>query len=408
MTGLDVAGPPRLRVAVVTPYFAPHVGGVEKYAEQIARGLAARGDLDVVVVTTGDRLRTSVQLHGSLPVVRLGRWLRLSNTPINPCWPWQLARLFRRYRVQVVHLHSPVPLLADAAALAAGRRAVVLTYHAGTLVKGSGGLVDHLLRGYERWVLPRVFGRADELVAVSATSLAHPTGRATVITPGVDVRQFRPAVPAERPAETGPVTVLYVGRMERSSSWKGVPVLVQAFAEVLRRTPAARLVLVGGGDAVDDHLEQAGRLGLTGRVTWAGELGPADLARAYRAARVLVLPSLTAAESFGMTLIEAMASGCPVVGSDVGGIPTVIRDGIDGLLVPPGDPVALAEACSRLIADPGLATRMGQQGRRAAETRFGWPSRIDAHAGLVRRAWASSRAGRAGSPAPAQEGDRGD
>jgi glycosyltransferase involved in cell wall biosynthesis len=405
---------PQLRVAVVTPYFAPHVGGVEKYAEQVARGLAERADLQTLVITTGDRLRTSVQQHGSLRVVRLGRWLRLSNTPVNPCWPWQLARLFRRYQVQVLHLHSPVPFLADAAMLAAGRPgrlAVVLTYHAGTLVKGSSGLVDHLLRWYERRVLPLLFRRADELVAVSPTSLAHRTGRATVISPGVDPEQFRPdaaaeppagpdasAEPpagpdasAEPPAGPGSPTLLFVGRMERSSAWKGVPVLVEAFAEVCRRTPQARLVLAGGGDAVPDHLEQARRLGLSGRVTWAGELAPAELARAYRAATMLVLPSLTAAESFGMTLIEAMASGRPVVGSDVGGIPSVIRDGVDGLLVPPGDPVALADACTRLLADPRLAARMGRQGRLAAETRFGWPARIDAHAVLVRRAWAASR-----------------
>ena len=94
--------------------------------------------------------------------------------------------------------------------------------------------------------------------------------------------------------------------------------------------------------------------------------------RAYQEASVVVLPSLTEAESFGMTLVEAMACGRPVVGSRVGGIPGVVRDGVDGLLVPPGDAPALAEALRRLLTDEELGATMGAEGRRAAESTWDW------------------------------------
>jgi glycosyltransferase involved in cell wall biosynthesis len=110
----------------------------------------------------------------------------------------------------------------------------------------------------------------------------------------------------------------------------------------------------------------------------------------------VVLPSLTDAESFGMALVEAMSCGRPVVGSRVGGIPGVVTDGQDGLLVPPGDARALAAACLTVLTDPGLADRLGRAGRQAAVSRFSWsrqlPAYLDVFRDLLDRA--------AGRPAP--------
>jgi glycosyltransferase involved in cell wall biosynthesis len=171
----------------------------------------------------------------------------------------------------------------------------------------------------------------------------------------------------------GPPTghdVVFVGRLQRTSRWKGVEVLLSAFARMA--SPEARLVLVGDGDDVPALRAQAESLGVADRVAWRGALHDADLVRAYQQAAVVVLPSLTEAESFGMTLVEAMSCGRPVVGSDVGGIPYVVRDGVDGLLVPPGDADALAAALDRLLASPSERMRLGDAGRQAAVERWDW------------------------------------
>ncbi|MFF5939048.1 glycosyltransferase, partial [Streptomyces sp. NPDC012508] len=103
-----------------------------------------------------------------------------------------------------------------------------------------------------------------------------------------------------------------------------------------------------------------------------------------RNAAVLVLPSLTAAESFGMVLVEAMACATPVVGSDAGGIPYVIADKITGLIVPHGNPKALATACERVLRDGELADRLGAAGRQRAVERYAWPALTDRYLDLFR------------------------
>ncbi|WP_371497932.1 glycosyltransferase family 4 protein [Kitasatospora sp. NBC_00374] len=369
-------------VAVVAPYYPPKVGGVENYAARIVGALAAAPDLRPVVITSNpEGRRTRVSTEDGVRVVRLGTWLRLSNTPLSPLWPVQLSRWLRRTGAEVVNAHAPVPGLADLAVAVAGRRPAVLTYHAGSMHKGGphDGLADRLIGGYERYLLPRVFDRARALVAVSPVSLAAGRPGAVEISPGVDLARFTPGPPASG----RPRTLLYVGRLDRSSAWKGVDVLVRAFA-ALADLPDARLRLVGGGDALADQMALAARLGVGDRVEAAGELTGDDLVEAVRTAAVLVLPSRTESESFGMALVEAMACGTPVVGSAVGGIPHVVTDEVTGLLVPPGDPEALAAACRRLLGDGQLADRLGAAGRLRAEERYDWDALMARYLELFR------------------------
>jgi glycosyltransferase involved in cell wall biosynthesis len=225
-----------------------------------------------------------------------------------------------------------------------------------------------MLRVYERHLLPRVFARATRLVAVSPVATAVHTGRAEIIAPGVDTAVF--AAPAADVVRER--SVVYVGRVETTSRWKGVDVLLDAFAKLLAECADATLVVVGDGDARVEYERLAESLGVAGSVRWLGALAPTGVNAVLQHAGVAVLPSLTESESFGMALIEAMSSGCPVVGSDVGGIPHVIRDGVDGLLVPPGDSSALATALLTVLGDGETAARLGRAGREAAEQRWDW------------------------------------
>lgn len=372
----------RRTVAVVAPYYPPKVGGAEHYAARIAGALAAAPDFTPVVVTTRLKgLRTTVSVEDGVQIVRLGAWVRVSNTPLSPLWPFQLRYWLRRTGAELVNAHAPVPGLGDLAVVCASRRPTVFTYHAGSMHKGEpgSGLADRLIALYERHLLPRVFRRADRLVAVSPTSLAAGHPHAVEISPGVDTGRFTPGEPPVRRRQT----VSYVGRMDRTSAWKGIDVLVRAFVE-LTDLPGLRLRLVGGGDALPDHLALADRLGVADRVDAVGELTGDALVEEVRSAGVVVLPARTEAESFGMALAEAMACGTPVVGSDVGGIPYLVVDGESGLLAPPGDPAGLAAVCRRVLTDGPLADRLGGAGRRRVVERYGWDSVLGRYLSLFR------------------------
>ena len=376
-------------VAVVAPYYPPSMGGVQHYAERLVEHLLAAGH-HVLVITTGTtRWGWCTERRDRLAVVRLPVLLTVSNSPLHPLWPVMVALLLRRYGVGTVITHGPVPGLADLAVALANRREVVLTYHSGSMAKGLSPAVDGLLRWYERVVLPWEFGCATTVVAVSPVALGSDRANSVIISPGVDLDRFTPPVVLPRPAD--PPTVLFVGRMDLTSRWKGVEVLLAAFARVREACPAAELRLVGSGDGLSELRAAAGRLGLGDAVTFVGLQRGRELVTEYRRAAVTVLPSLTASESFGMTLVEAMACGCPVVGTLGTGAGYVIDDERTGLLVPPGDPGSLAAAVLRLVQNPSLRTRLGAEASRTAHERFGWDRSLAAWDAVIGPAQPPSR-----------------
>ena len=226
----------------------------------------------------------------------------------------------------------------------------------------------------------RIVDAADRLVAANVVERAHlvwyygaAAERVAVIPCGVDTDLFQPMAPttAKDLLELGPEPLLlYVGRLQPI---KGLETLLQAMA---RLDGSTRLLIIGGDQDEPDnghaaHLrERVAALGLARRVRFLGTQPQRRLRLFYAAAEATVMPS--SYESFGMVALEAMACGCPVVASRVGGLTTTIKDGVTGHLVPEGDPAALASHLDRLLRDRQERDRLGIEAVRwAAEHR--WP-----------------------------------
>ncbi|MCL6613757.1 MAG: glycogen synthase, partial [Firmicutes bacterium] len=195
-----------------------------------------------------------------------------------------------------------------------------------------------------------------------------PAERVRVVHNGIDPERFRPAAGRDALNRLGlrEPYVLFVGRISRQ---KGIEVLLEAAP--LLPPEAAVAICAGAADTPELAEEMRERARGLPNVRWYEEMFPhKEVVELYSHAAVFVCPSRY--EPFGLINLEAMACGRPVVASRTGGIPEVVLDGVTGLLVPPGDPVALARAVTALLADPGKAAAMGAAGRRRVEEEFTW------------------------------------
>ncbi|HOB87823.1 MAG TPA: glycosyltransferase family 4 protein [Bacillota bacterium] len=259
-----------------------------------------------------------------------------------------LVRLLRRMRPSLLHIHGfKAALIGGPAALIAGVPAVV-TVHNFPAHRGKA-LLPPLMRLQDREQTH--FIAVSRALARGLERWGIPPSRISVIYNGIDPAPF---VKDSRDRFTGEEKI--VGTVARLAPQKGLPYFLQAAALLAAAYPGLRFLVVGEGPERRRLEQLASRLGLNSRLQFLGYCP--DLPRQLARMDVLLLPSLTEGQS--ITILEAMASRCPVVASQVGGVPEIIRDGENGLLVPPGNAAALAAAVSSLLANPDRARRMAR------------------------------------------------
>ncbi|QHN06215.1 glycosyltransferase family 4 protein [Methanothermobacter sp. THM-1] len=364
-----------MKILIVAPYFPPRAGGVEHYTYNISKNLLDMGH-KITVITSANK--SAEEDHGIM-IIRIKSRVSISNTPIDLTLVSSISNILRKETFDVVNAHTPVPFYADMAAIASKRMKVpfVLTYH-NDVIKESWPLRT-LSSIYNKTLLQLTLKSSDRIITPSpyvhneSEMINEFIERTVWIPPGVDTEVYKPGRSDWKSRYGLPENskiILFVGAMNRGHTHKGVDVLLRAFSMI--KDEDTYLVLAGTGDMIPDYKRISESLGIINRTLFTGFIDEETLIDLYRASDMLVLPTLNIAEGFGMVLIEANACGKPVIGSRVGGIKYVIRDGETGLLVPPGDPEALADAIRRLIEDPEKAEVMGQNGRKMVEKNYTW------------------------------------
>ncbi len=355
-----------MRIAQVCPYFYPHIGGVESHVMDISLELKRRGHDVTVVTSKHGRVPAQDEVMG-IPVLRSKVLLTLFRSPVTP----RLTDDLEVVPADLYHTHSPPPVTSYFAARTSERTGVplVVTYHCDLEVAGPAGpLVTGL---YRRTLEAFAMSQATGVVATTHTYAA--TSRSLwkldpmVIPNAVDAKRFKPGASGTAIRkrygirETEPL-VLFVGRLVRH---KGIEYLLQALRQV-----DARLLVVGGGDSAARLKGLASSLGLEEKVDFAGRVAESEKPEYFAACDVLVLPSVSRLEAFGIAALEAMACGKPVVVSDVPGVREVITDGVEGLLAEPMSPEDIARKIDRLLENSQERERMGLAGRHKVEKSF--------------------------------------
>jgi phosphatidylinositol alpha-mannosyltransferase len=366
-----------LRIAMVTEYAYPVLGGISEHVHFLSRELARLGH-DVTVVTSnpsrGSRAAAeltdaahrvdsgyrTMRIGQSIPVLSNGSIARVT---VGRAVKRRLARI--EAPMDVVHAQGLAgPFMALWALRASKALCTVGTFH--TYFDG-GHIAFRVLHPY----ISTALGNMDRKIAVSQACVVSleqyfPDEPFDIVPNGIDTEFFHPLDdPSER--TPGPPRILFVGRFDPRN---GLGTLLDAARVLQDQGFEFEVQVVGDGPARPLYEHHAKKIGVWDRVRWLGLLNE-ERPELYRQATVLAAPCTLA--SFGVVLLEAFASGIPVVCADNIGFRQVLRDGAPGEFVPGDDPPALAAGLAKVLSDPDLRADWGRRGRQVAQERYAWP-----------------------------------
>ncbi len=354
----------------------PHgLGGGELVAYHLAINMARRGH-KVTVITTSVDTKDCTERYESLEVYRYGTFLRHRKAALS-------LRMFRdslNFGLDVIHAHFTTP----AAELAAARCArkigapFLVTYH-GDWVPVGGFIRRTAIAFYNRYFLHKVLSQAKRIVCSSAyyidesKFLPRYRDRIVCIPNGINLEEF--AIPHSKDdcrvmlgLASDSKVILFVGNL---FPYKAPDVLIKAMPEIAGSIRNVMLILAGKGILEEKLKELSRNLGVEKYIRFPGYVSGELKSVCYKAADVFVLPSTMGTEVFPLVLLEASASGLPVVVSDLAAFKCIIREGANGIVVKRNDEHNLAEAIIYLLQNDDVRKRMGQEGRRRAEC-YSW------------------------------------
>ena len=361
-TAVPAVHRPRLKIGMVSPYGYPHPGGVNEHVRHTYLAMRRMGH-DVWIITSKYGRERESEGH----IIRLGTGFAapangsVGRVTVGLRFKEQARDVLARHDFDILHFHEPfVPFLSPTV-LDQSRTINIATFHA------FGGFSPSY------WIGSRFAGGLADLlhgrIAVSGAARhfisRYFPGDYRVIPNGVDLDRFTSAEPFEE-LRDGTLNILFVGRLEER---KGLIHLLKAYHRLRKRRVDARLLVVGSGPKLREYKRFVG-LRRIRDVEFLGRVSDDEKVRYFASADIFAAPN-TGQESFGIVLLEAMAAGVPIVASDIHGFKRVVERNVQGLLVEPRNPRALAAGLYALARDPELRHEMGEAGR-ARAPEFSW------------------------------------
>lgn len=357
-----------LKVLMVSDVYYPHPGGISEHVHHLTIELRKRGH-EVKILTSGNKNKHFPFTDPDY-VIRVGKSFKvpinksLTNITFSPLITKRVKEILSN-RYDIVHVHGSLAPTLPLLAVNYANTSIVVTFHAAHN--------DSVLYEIFKPILSRSFLKIHTPIAVSQVAKEsvekYFPGDYVIVPNGIDVDRFSPEVDSiSSLREPGVFNLLFVGRLEPR---KGIKDLLKALPYVFKILPNVKLIVVGGGPLMRWYTKKVEEE-LKGKVIFTGTAPPEMLPHYYRTADLFVSPA-TGGESFGIVLLEAMASGIPIVASDIPGYNNVVENGKEGLLVPPESPQLLASAIVTLLKRENLRKKMGEMGRLKATQNFAWP-----------------------------------
>jgi phosphatidyl-myo-inositol alpha-mannosyltransferase len=348
-----------VKIALVSPYDFSHPGGVITHITNLYHCLV-RLNHEVKVIAPTSKTVTSVgndfvHIGKPLPLPASDSIIRV---PLSLNLGGDIKKVLAQEKFDVIHLHEPfVPMLCSAVLRFSD------TVNVGTFHAADGRPGYNFGWPISRFMLRRRRRKLHGRIAVSRVAMEYARkyvpGEYTIIPNGTDLSVFHPSVAPLEKYRDGKLNIVFISRLEPR---KGMDYLLPAYREVKKQIPDSRLLIVGAGTRLRKGYEDwVKRAGLEKDVIFEGYAPDSDLPRYFRTADVFCVPA-TGRESQGIILIEAMATGIPIVTTNIDGYKTVVTNGEQGLLVPPRNSSSLAKALVTVLKDEALRHQMGEKG----------------------------------------------
>ena len=346
-------------------------GGGVIAAYNLAINMARRG-YDISVFTTSVGSKDSVEKYGNMTIYRYGTKFQMLNRNIS----FSMLLKPLKHDLDIVHLHataSPIDLFSVLVYVKKKKKPMILTYHGDVNVIHDELIYKLAVYFYDK-LIDKLLSYANVIISPSeyyieeSRFLKEYKDKVIVIPNGINIEEFDiPYTKEECRGKLGLSTdekiILFVGVIH---SHKGIDVLIKAMQKITKEVPNTKLIFVGkeGEKGNFEGLDKLSKkLSVKKNIKFAGFVEEGLKPLYYKAADVFCLPSTTSHESFGIVNLEAMACSVPIVASKIGGIPDVVKDGKNGLLVPPRDSDALADAIIYLLENEDIREKMGKNGR---------------------------------------------
>lgn len=359
-----------MKICMVSDTYYPYIGGIPEHILNLSRTLRRRGHTVKILTTNfkGRMIKTLETNHDEEFNFRIGNGLTIRANKSLAIIPlgWRMSdkveKFFQQENFDIIHIHGSLAPMLPVLAIRHSNAVNVITFHSSHPKDGKYLLFSHLLEPY----MDKLHGRIAVSTTAHDSNMHYFTGDCRIIPNAINIELFNPATKPLPQFVNNRPKILFLGRFEPR---KGLKYLLQALPIIKEQIPDVLLIVCGAGLLGYAYQEYMSK-DIKDNIYVAGLITGEERPHYYASCDVFCAPSI-GHESFGIVLLEAMATGKPVVASDISGFRTVVDDGIEGLLAAPREPNVIADRIIKILTNKNLAKTMGDAGRRKALT-YSW------------------------------------
>ena len=353
-----------MKLLMITPYFYPKIGGRENYAYNFCVGLKKQYKCDIVVITSNhaekkDKVET---IHG-IKIYRLAPLFKLSNTPINPFWYWKIKEIIKDEKPDLINAHTPVPGIADIAALAAGNIPFIVTYHAFSIYKHNFTVFNVLVSIYKMFE-QLLFNRADKIIIVSDVIKAvipnKFKNKILVIYNSISSKNISKLKIVNNYKK---INIVFISSLDRSHEWKGLNEILLAIKLYVNKTNNnITLNIIGDGNHKQKYQQLVKTYGINKNVKFFGKKESVKKNNILSNATIAIIYPKSSNDAFPTVALEYWANHLPIIASNITPINKLFKNKETAYLIQPNNPNVLAKAIRYISDNKAFAEKISKKG----------------------------------------------